>query len=639
MQINEILKSYFGYDSFRPNQEAIIREVMQGNDCLVLMPTGGGKSLCYQVPALAMEGTAVVISPLISLMHDQVEALKANGIPAEALNSGNDVTDDLIIRRRCEAGELKLLYVSPEKLLSEIPYLFSNIKISLFAVDEAHCISQWGHDFRPEYSQLGLLHEKFRGIPVMALTATADKITREDIINQLHLNGQTFVSSFDRPNLSLTVRQESTKKEKLKFIYHFIARRPDEAGIIYCLSRKNTEMVAEALQEHGIQAEAYHAGLSAQQRASVQERFKMDQIEVVCATIAFGMGIDKGNVRWVIHYNMPKSIESFYQEIGRAGRDGAPADTVLFYSMADIITLRSFCEESGQKSVNLEKLRRMEEYAESRVCRRRILLNYFGETSSKDCGHCDVCNNPPRTFDGTVLTQKALSAVVRAGEKVAVGTCIEILRGMQTPAIARNHYNELKTFGVGKDVSVRDWQTYLLQMLQMGFFEVAYNMHNQMKVTPLGWKVLKGEHQVSLAIMENKDLQSRTQGRGTRGRTVITGFAGRTGHGNRQDSDSHLPFGDHNIPVVHAERVIFEDEMSGVEDKKLFEYLRKIRKNLADEQGYPPYIVLSDKSLHELTKMKPTTLQAFGLISGIGEFKIKKYGDTFIKAIRKYTGK
>ena len=514
MNIFEALRSYYGYSTFRQNQQEIIEHVMQGKDALVLMPTGGGKSICYQIPALTMSGTAIVISPLISLMKDQVETLRANGIEAEALNSGNDPAVDTVIRRKCISGSMKLLYISPEKLMSEIDYLLSHIQISLFAIDEAHCISQWGHDFRPEYTQLGILREKFPHVPIMALTATADKITRGDILKQLNITGaQEFISSFDRPNLSLSVKRGYKAAEKMHFILNFIKARPMEAGIIYCLSRKNTEKVASDLQKKGINAAPYHAGLSTFERNQTQERFKNDQLSVVCATIAFGMGIDKSNVRWVIHYNMPKSIESFYQEIGRAGRDGAPADTVLFYSLADIVQLTEFARQSGQQDVNMDKLRRMQEYAESSVCRRRILLNYFSEQTDHDCGNCDVCENPPRRFDGTRYVQMALSAAKRTAETVRISTIIEIVKGIRSPYVVRHGYDQLKTFGVGKDITTNDWQDYLLQMLQMGFIEIAYNDGNKVKVTNIGEDVLYGRKSAQLCVIDHSVKEERKKPR------------------------------------------------------------------------------------------------------------------------------
>ena len=606
MDIFEILRRYFGYNSFREKQEDIIRNVMAGNDSLVLMPTGGGKSICYQIPALAMPGTAIVISPLISLMKDQVEALRSNGIEAEALNSGNDPSADLIIRRRCLSGSIKLLYISPEKLLSEIDYLLSHIKISLFAIDEAHCISQWGHDFRPEYTQLCILRDKFPNTPIMALTATADKITRQDIIEQLRLkNAHEFVSSFDRPNLSLSVKRGYKAADKMHFILNFIKARPFEAGIIYCLSRKTTEKVAEDLRKKGINAAPYHAGLSPLERNQTQEQFKNDQLLVVCATIAFGMGIDKSNVRWVIHYNMPKSIESFYQEIGRAGRDGAPADTILFYSLADIVQLTEFAKQSGQQEINMDKLRRMREYAESNVCRRRILLNYFSEQTDHDCGNCDVCDNPPQRFDGTKYVQMALSAAKRADEEIRVSTIVEILKGMRSPAVTRKGYDQLKTFGVGRDISSSDWQDYLLQMLQMGFIEIAYNDGNKVKVTEIGNDVLYGRKEAHLCVIDH----------------------------STKEVPKKKPRLRLEIPTITIPGL---PPTTGVEDTKLFEALRALRMTCANEEGFPPYIIFSDKVLHSLATIKPTSLEQFGNILGIGEHKKQKYGERFVALIKKY---
>ena len=601
----QTLKTYFGYDSFRPLQEDIIRHLMDRKDALVLMPTGGGKSICYQLPALLSEGTAVVVSPLISLMKDQVETLCANGIAAGALNSNNDETENASLRRACMEGKLKLLYISPEKLLAEANYLLRDIHISLFAIDEAHCISQWGHDFRPEYTQMGILHQLFPQVPIIALTATADKITREDIIKQLHLNQpRIFISSFDRPNLSITVKRGYQQKEKSKAILDFIARHPGESGIIYCMSRSKTESVAQMLQKHGIRSAVYHAGLSPARRDEAQDDFINDRVQAVCATIAFGMGIDKSNVRWVIHYNLPKSIESFYQEIGRAGRDGMPSDTLLFYSLADLILLTKFATDSGQQSINLEKLQRMQQYAEADICRRRILLSYFGENTTCDCGNCDVCKNPPERFDGTIIVQKALSAIARSEQQIGTGILVDILRGNMSSEVTERGYHRLKTFGAGREVPARDWHDYLLQMLQLGYFEIAYNENNHLKITQSGTDVLFGRARALLVTIRREEAVQATRGR-KRKATVPT---------------KELPLG-----------------LPNTESGELFEALRTLRKRLADQEALPAYIVLSDKVLHLLSTSRPTTIEEFGNISGIGEYKKKKYGKEFVELIRKYS--
>ena len=596
----QTLKKYFGYDSFRPLQRQIIEHVVAGGNALVLMPTGGGKSLCYQIPALMRKGVGIVISPLISLMKDQVDALRANGIAAAAINSNNSEADNRAIIDLCLHGQLKLLYISPERFVVEQKRFLSRIPIALFAIDEAHCISQWGHDFRPEYTQLADIRTTFPDIPVMALTATADKVTKEDILQQLNIpDAQQFISSFNRPNLSLQVCRGYSAADKLKHILALIRLHPHESGIIYCLARKTTEELAAKLQLYGVSTAAYHAMLSPEERNRVQDDFVNDRVQVVCATIAFGMGIDKSNVRFVIHYNLPKSIENYYQEIGRGG----------FYNLQDIILLKRFAQESGQTEINEERLSRMQEYAEAQVCRRRILLNYFGEVSECQCENCDVCNNPPEQFDGTRYVQMALSAITRANEQVGFTTTIDILRGNATREILAHDYSQFPTFGVGRELSFRDWHDYLLQMLQMGLIELDYKENRHIHVTDLGKSVLFQGKKIQLSKVVKEDLRVKSK-------RIKT-------------------------PVLPAMQTLekptrSEVEPTPVEDKELFERLRQLRIQIAKEEHLPPYIIFSDKTLHELAIYKPQTIAAFGTIYGVGENKQAKYGAIFVETI---TGK
>ncbi len=589
-----VLKQYFGYDAFRPLQAEIIDTVLAKKDCLVLMPTGGGKSICYQVPALVQPGIAVVISPLIALMKDQVQALKANGVDAAYINSTLTSAEQNTLLKKCETGQIKILYISPEKVFSGGFLVFlQTLPVSLFAVDESHCVSFWGHDFRPEYTQLNVLKDTFPQIPVIALTATADKVTRRDILQQLNIpEARVFIASFDRPNLSLTVLQG---RNRMKAIQDFLTKHPNQPGIVYCLSRKTTEAVSNKLNELGYRTSYYHAGMENAARSVVQDQFLKDDVQIIVATIAFGMGIDKSNVRWVIHYNMPKNVESFYQEIGRSGRDGLPSDTVLFYSYADVMMQMEFNEKAPRERKELlnAKLDRMKQYATTDICRRRILLSYFNEGIDKDCGNCDVCQNPRSKFDGTVLSQKALSGIARTGEKVALGILIDILRGSYRAEITAKGYQNLKTFGTGKELRYEEWADYIYQMLNLGIMDIAYDEGHVFKLNEASWQVLKENRPVRLSAFipfsERKAAEAET------------------------------------MEPVKTKREIIRDE--------LFEHLRTLRKQIADSEGVPAYIVFSDASISDMAQRKPVTKPEMLNVTGVGQEKFNRYGETFISAI------
>jgi len=581
-----LLKTHFGYDSFKPNQLAVIKDVLLKKDVLAIMPTGGGKSLCYQLSALALPGTTIVISPLIALMKDQVDVLKANGILAAYYNSSQSTETQQAIFKQLTAGKLKLFYIAPESL-SLIENVLETIEISLFAVDEAHCISSWGHDFRPAYTRLGSLKKHFSSTPIIALTATADKTTQQDIIAQLNIsNAQQHLASFNRPNLFLEVKPA---QDRIKHILEFLEKRQDESGIIYCLSRKSTEAITGKLIAAGYKARAYHAGMSSEERTKAQEDFITDKTPIVVATIAFGMGIDKSNVRWVIHYNLPKNIEGYYQEIGRGGRDGLAAHALLFYSFADVAQLRRFIATSDNAAVEYAKLERMQQFAEALSCRRIALLNYFNEHATENCGNCDICKYPPAYFDGSVLAQKVCSAVARLKESEPMGLVIDVLRGAQNAQVLEKGYQNIKTYGAVKNVSWQDLQQYVIQLLNQGVLSINFKKAGQLELTPLAKEVLFNKKEVKLATIK-RGLEK---------------------------------------PKQVAKRKISK--------KSLFEKLRQLRHSIAVEEGVPAYVIFGDASLKDMELKLPKDKNEFKEILGVGAAKLEKYASVFLEEIADYT--
>jgi ATP-dependent DNA helicase RecQ len=608
-ELRRVLKTVFGYDNFRPKQEDIIHRLLGGGDALVVMPTGGGKSLCYQLPALVQPGVAVVVSPLISLMQDQIDALLQLGVRAAALNSSMSRPQQRAVERRLEAGDLDLLYVAPERLMT--PAFLEQMacmQLGLIAIDEAHCISQWGHDFRPEYLQLATIRERFPGVPCIAVTATADEPTQHDILERLNmLPDDLVVTGFDRPNIRFAVALKRNTKEQLS---RFLKREhADDAGIIYCLSRRKVEEIAAWLNENGRRAVPYHAGLSAAEREENQQRFLREEGLIVVATVAFGMGIDKPNVRFVVHVNVPKNLEGYYQEIGRAGRDGLPADAWMLYGMSDTVMLRRFIEDSDAEDRHKwalhHKLNAIVGYCETPECRRRVLLNYFGdkaEAGDEGCGNCDNCLNPVRTWDGTVAAQKALSCVYRTGQRFGAGHVIDVLVGKRTEKVQRSGHDRVSTFGIGSDRSATEWRSIIRQLTSADLLRVDVMGYGGLKLTEASSAVLKGKR----AVRMREDPAPQK---------AVKKKARRAAGGSRND-----------LPATAEEQV-------------LFDRLRDLRLQLARTQEVPPYVIFHDSTLAAMARSRPTNLASFANLPGVGAVKLERYGEVFIDAIRSHATK